>query len=92
MKDKRRDLRAYRNKSEALKRKAKRLGLPCWLCGEAIDFDAPYTDRRSFTADHVDPLAVGGHIVGVLKPAHRGCNSARGKGDKEKRIPTTRVW
>lgn len=46
----------------------------------------------AFTADHVTPLAVGGHITGPLKPAHRACNSRRNDGTREARIPTTRRW
>jgi hypothetical protein len=92
VKDKRRDLRAYRRASARLKRQAKAKGWPCYLCGEPIDFDADYRDRRSFTADHVDPLAAGGAILGPLRPAHRGCNSRRGDARHERRIPTTREW
>ena len=39
MKDKRRDLRSYRAASARLKKKARRLGLPCSLCGKPIDYD-----------------------------------------------------
>jgi 5-methylcytosine-specific restriction endonuclease McrA len=41
----------------------------CWLCGR------PGAD----TADHVVPLAKGGHPydVGNLRAAHRRCNSSR---------------
>ena len=92
MKDKRRDLRAYRRASERLKAKAQREGLRCWLCGEAIDFDADYRDPLSFTADHVHSLATGGPILGTLKPAHRRCNSRRGDGTRAPRTPTTRQW
>lgn len=92
MKDKRRDLRAYRRASERLKQQARTRGLPCWLCGQAIDFDADYREPLSFTADHVQALANGGPILGTLKPAHRRCNSRRGKGDRVERTPTTREW
>lgn len=92
MKDKRRDLRAYRTAAEALRRKAKRQGLTCWLCGEPFDWSLPYTHPRAFTADHVAPLARGGSARGPLRPAHRSCNSRRGDGRREERMPTTRRW
>lgn len=92
MKDKRRDLRSYRTAAAALKRRAKRENMKCWLCGQGFDFDLPYHHADAFTADHVAPIAAGGHIVGPLKPAHRRCNSRRGDGNREQRLPTTREW
>jgi hypothetical protein len=90
--DPRRDLRAYRRARERLKHKARRHGLKCWICGEPFDWSLPYTDPRGFTADHVAPLANGGAILGPLEPAHRACNSRRGKADRAERLPTTRQW
>lgn len=92
MKDPRRDLRAYRVAREALKRKTKKQGLPCWLCLQPFDWSLPYHDRMAWTADHVTPLAKGGHITGPMRPAHRSCNSKRNDGRAEERIPTTRRW
>lgn len=77
--------RTYRNdttyvkRREALKRQCRKINAPCWLCGEPIDYNADWKDPLSFTADHVDPIANGGHMLGELKPAHRSCNSRRGK-------------
>lgn len=76
-KNKQRDLRAYRNKAQTLKRKTKLLNLPCHLCGKKIDTTLPFLDPHAFTADHIIPLAKGGHVLGELKPAHRICNSKR---------------
>ena len=92
MKDKRRDLRAYRRAAERLRHRTKKNNGRCWRCNEPFDWTLPYTDARSFTADHVTPLAVGGDILGTLKPAHRGCNSSRGDGTRENRFPTTQTW
>ena len=69
---------SYVQRREALKRIAMRKNLPCHLCGDPIDYTAPYTDRRAFTADHIEPIATGGSMTGPLKPAHRSCNSRRG--------------
>lgn len=73
--------RAYRRKQAALKRRTKDEHLPCWLCGEPVDTSLPTTHRLSFTADHVQALNQGGHLVrNELRPAHRACNSRRGDG------------
>ena len=77
-------MRTYRNdteyvkRREALRRKAKKHNLPCWLCHEPIDFNAEWKHPLSFTADHVQAVANGGHMLGELKPAHRSCNSKKG--------------
>jgi hypothetical protein len=85
-----RNLRSYRRAADRLKRTS----TICWICGVEIDVDLPYTDGDSFTADHVDALALGGDIHGELRPAHRRCNSARGTGER-KAVPelrTSREW
>lgn len=68
--------RRYRSDREALK--AKRL--PCWLCNEAIDYEAVGNDPASFSADHIDAVSTGGaEIYGArLSPAHLHCNIVRG--------------
>ena len=92
MKDPRRELRSFRNAAEALKKKARKQGLPCWLCGREFDWSAHYLSPEGFTADHVVPLARGGHITGPLRPAHRGCNSRRNDERNVAQMPTTRPW
>lgn len=69
--------RAYKARWHALRRKR----LPCWLCGRPIDYNTDWRAPQSFTADHVEALANGGKLLGELRPAHRACNSRRGKGD-----------
>ena len=62
---------------------------------DVIDFDLPYTHRMSFTADHIDPRGLGGKLLGEIRPAHRACNSSRGKRRTIEAIPkpvTTRAW
>lgn len=90
--DPRRNLQSYRNARAALKAKTKRQGWVCWLCHKPFDWSLHPSDKWAWTADHVTPLAVGGHITGTLKPAHRSCNSRRNDGRREARIPTTRRW
>lgn len=57
----------------------------CWLCSR------PGAD----TADHVVPLALGGHPydMGNLRAAHRSCNSRRGAAVVERTaLETSRAW
>lgn len=65
---------------EYLRRRARLLAQPnltCWLCGKPIDKSLKHPHKMSFTADHVDPIATGGHNTGPLRPAHLACNSKR---------------
>ena len=71
--------RAYTAKRDALKRQSKKKNSPCHLCGKAIDYTLDYKHPMSFTADHIEAVAAGGSMTGALKPAHRACNSRRGK-------------
>lgn len=89
------DDRTYRKRTHALRAHVKRTGEPCWLCGQPIDLTLPYTHKMSFTADHVDALGNGGRLLGDLRPAHRSCNSSRGKKRTREQITqprTTRTW
>lgn len=83
----------YRKRAAALKRKR----LPCWVCGRPIDYEADWKSPQAFTADHVKPIAHGGHLYGELRAAHRGCNSRRGAGndrpaDKAPPAVNSRRW
>lgn len=77
---------------------AKRLGLPCAICAEPIDYGTPSPDPMSFEADHIIPLSKGGADEwGALQPSHRVCN--RAKWDKTELDPsgprsfvTHRAW
>lgn len=67
-----RNSHAYVQRRDALKRATAKNGWGCHLCGKPIDLTLPYTDRMSWTADHV--LAVAGEgkgrMLGELRPAH----------------------
>lgn len=88
---------AYRKRVVAWRRKLEKdpaLAV-CWICGEAIDMSLPVLHARSFTLDHLVPLAKGGDVMGEVKPAHRECNSQRGDGRRTKRgatPPTLLDW
>jgi 5-methylcytosine-specific restriction endonuclease McrA len=76
----RRGSAAYQRKARELK--ASPDGGVCWICGTEIDRTmAPELaqDPGYWTADHDPPLSRGGSLLVGLKPAHRGCNSAKGR-------------
>lgn len=55
-------------------------GLPCWLCGQPIDYRAPQGDPNAFEGDHVIPSSVDPELaddVDNLRPSHASCNRAR---------------
>ena len=82
----------YRKKAKRFKDKARRNGWPCYYCKKPFDWTLDPSHGMAFTADHIEPIAVGGHVMGSLRPAHRSCNSRRGDGQRERRAPTTRDW
>jgi hypothetical protein len=69
--------RAYIAKRDALKRQCIKTGAVCHLCKKPFDFSLDYKHPMAFTADHLDPVGLGGSMTGPLKPAHRSCNSRR---------------
>lgn len=75
----RRNEHAYVLKRDALKRATIKHGWNCHLCNEPFDFSLPYNDRWAWSADHLDAVGNGGRMTGKLAPAHRACNSSRGK-------------
>ena len=58
-------------------------GLPCHLCGGAIDYDLPAGDPWSFEVDEIIPVSKGGSPIdrNNVAPAHRICNERRGNKD-----------
>lgn len=87
--------RSYRAKAAALRKATSDKGWPCHLCGKPIDMSLPYTHPLAFTADHLDAIANGGNLLGDLAPAHRRCNSRRGRKRlaHQVRAPkTTQAW
>lgn len=64
----------------------------CWLCGQPINMELPYLHERAFTLDHVVPVGRAGDMHGETRPAHRDCNSARGKGRDSTNKNTLLDW
>lgn len=66
----------------AAAQKAKRL--PCWHCGQPIDYSKPYPHPDSFTADHLKPKTRHPELAedpGNVVSSHARCNWT--KGDSE---------
>ena len=57
--------------------------LPCWLCTQAIDYEAPFDDYANddrFELDHYYPVSTHPELEedpANFRPAHSGCNNAR---------------
>lgn len=67
--------RAFLRKKERLRKE----GRACEWCGKPIDYTLPSTDAKSFTADHPEALANGGHLYKQdLAALHRDCNAKKG--------------
>ena len=67
--------RAYRRKQARLKREQR----PCGWCGKPIDYALHHNDPMSFTADHPEAIANGGHLYAQeMVPMHRKCNASKG--------------
>lgn len=72
---------------------------PCGICGQPIDYQAPYLDPRSYVVDHIIPVKHGGpDTLDNKQASHRACN--RDKSDKldavdttvTRQFETTRTW
>lgn len=74
------------------------LGLPCWLCGHALDEQLTKLwprHRWAATVDHIVALSLGGDPLDPANMfvAHMVCNSQRGNGTNEVSFEiTSRRW
>lgn len=57
-------------------------GTNCYICNEAIDFDAPKRgigSENSYWPDHLTPTSKGGdNIISNVRPCHSKCNRSKG--------------
>ncbi len=55
-------------------------GMPCHICGRAIDYTLPAGHPMSFEVDEIIPVSKGGSPIdrSNVAPAHRICNERRG--------------
>lgn len=87
-----RNTHAYRLLREQQRRKF----LPCWLCGQAIDYDADWRNPASFALDHAKPLSTHPDLAqdpANFRSAHRRCNASRGAKEPAPSLGvTSRSW
>lgn len=68
-------------------------GATCWLCHEPITFGLRPRHPRGPSMDHVTPRSKGGTWdLPNLRPAHYGCNAARGNRDVRVKGHRSRRW
>ena len=67
-----------------LRNRVAALGLPCALCGGAIDYSLPAGHPMSYELDEIIPVSLGGDPLDPnnVQPAHRICNQRK----------SNRVW
>lgn len=85
-----RSTRTWQRLVRVVRARSLAVGAPCGICGKPIRYDLRKPDPRSFSVDHIVPIANGGapYDLTNLQAAHLGCNSA--KSNKEN-VPTHRV-
>ena len=88
------------SRSKAVRERARTLhratGMPCWICGKPINYNAPHLDPGEFVVDHIVPYAKGGpDTLENKQAAHRSCNQAKYDKLPESAVRTfvtDRVW
>ena len=73
--------RQWRVVSAKFRRRCAEQSAPCWLCGQAIDYEAKAQTPGAFEADHLHPVSTHPHLAflpGNLRPSHSSCNRSRG--------------
>ena len=70
--------------------------LPCWLCGQPIEYTLAWPDPASFSLDHIKPKHTHPnleHEPTNHAAAHLRCNSSRQANNPRPAIGTTsRAW
>ena len=69
-----------RSGRDALVRRVRALGEPCWICGLPIDPTLPAGHPLAFELDELVPVSRGGSPTDPsnVAPSHRCCNQMRG--------------
>lgn len=76
--------RAFKADRTAYRAACAEATLACWICSQAIDYDAPfdaYSNDDRFELDHYYPVATHPDLQADpanYRPSHAGCNRARG--------------
>ena len=73
--------RAWRVLKDRFRDRCQQANAPCWICNQAINYEAKSTDPSAFEADHYKPVSNHPHLalmIGNLRPSHQSCNRSRG--------------
>ena len=88
--------RAGKTFSAKMKARWKEQQLPCWLCGQPIDYDAAPQTSNACEPDHVVPRKEAPELMfdeDNVRPAHSSCNRARGDRTPPPQLgPPSRNW
>ena len=98
--------RSNGHRRDQIRARIKAQGMPCAICGQPIDYSAPYRLRDgsinpySYVVDEIVPVSKGGDPLDIrnCQPAHYRCNAKRGDrmiSEPQKmgeEIPHSREW
>lgn len=79
-----RSTRRYKTQKRVFRAQCEDDGLPCWLCGDPIDYTLPYPHPESFSLDHAKTRTAHMELAedpGNFRPSHLDCNKRRGDRD-----------
>lgn len=91
-----RGTRRWRELRERLYRRDRAANVPCWICGQPIDYRAEAGTPDAWEPDHVQPVADHPELAfdpGNIRPAHCSCNRSRkNTGAGEQIGVPSRIW
>lgn len=73
--------RSWRVLKAEFRRRCALVDARCWVCDQAINYEAKWNEPTAFEADHAKPVSTHPHLalsMGNLRPSHQACNRARG--------------
>lgn len=76
-----RSTRRYKTTSRTFRQACQDDNLPCWLCGQPIDYTLPKEHPEAFNNDHAYPVSDRPDLAedpANYRPSHRLCNEERG--------------
>lgn len=76
--------RRWRELSKAFRAQCREADVPCWMCGQPIDWNAPDDGPDCFNVDHFYPVSTHPELANDpanFRCSHRACNIARGNGE-----------
>ena len=76
---------AYRKQRTRFRAQCEKVGAPCHLCGQPIDYTLPDgKSANAFECDHFYPVSTHPQLAydaANFRPSHMGCNRSRGSAE-----------